>query len=243
MVECDNKIKVLGEINLELQSGTHKVTEKLSQEKVSQEEALEKFNWMVERDDEIKVLGDINMELESGTKKLRDKLSQEEDALEKFNSTLDNVLEKLSQEKDSPNDFYGFMYDTADDANISGKLCEYFGWDWPEKDSPGTKVDWQDNPLHETNDFFVGLDQSIQVVVVQNNVQQEVDGEVVLYPPVHEDVAEDVIEMTNDQAEARSDQEVADECLDDEHVEGKRPSKRIRVTQEEMVKDEKPKKG
>ncbi|GJY15763.1 hypothetical protein Tco_0386185 [Tanacetum coccineum] len=99
---------------------------------------------------------------------------------------MDNVLEKLSQEKDSPYDFSGFMYDTDDDASIS-------------------------------------------VVVVQNNV--------------HEEVAEEVIEMANDQAEALSDQEVTDECLDDEHVEERRPSKKIRVTQEEMVKDERPKKG
>nr|GEX13802.1 hypothetical protein [Tanacetum cinerariifolium] len=76
------------------------------------------------------------------------------------------------------------------------------------------------------------LDQSIQLVVFQNNVQQEVAGEIVLYPPVHEDVVEDVIKMANDQAEVLSDQEVADECLDDEQVEEKRPSKRIRVNQE-----------
>ncbi|GKD80874.1 hypothetical protein Tco_1347713 [Tanacetum coccineum] len=198
----------------------------------------------VERDHEIKVLGEVNVELESGTKKLRDKLSQDEDskdkALEEFNSTLDNILEELSQEKDSPDNFYGFMYDTDDDASISGKLCEHFGWDW---DSPGIEVDWQDDPLHETKDFFVGLDQSIHVIVVQNNVQQKVAGEVVLYPPVHEDVAKDVIEMANDHAEGLSDQEVADECLDDEQVKERRPSKRIRFIQEEMVKDEKPKKG
>ncbi|GJY76537.1 hypothetical protein Tco_0481653 [Tanacetum coccineum] len=36
--------------------------------------------------------------------------------------------------------------------------------------------------------------------------------------------------MANDQAEALSDQEVADECLDGEHVEERRLSKRIRVT-------------
>ncbi|GKB72404.1 hypothetical protein Tco_0933816, partial [Tanacetum coccineum] len=209
LVKRDDEIKVLGEINLELQSGTHKVIEKLSQEKVSQEEALEKFNWMVERDDEIKILRDINVELEPGIKKLRENLSQEEDTnekdLKKFNSTLDN--------------------------------------DWLEKDSQGIEVDWQYNPLHETEDFFIELDQSIQVVVVQNNVQQEVAGEVILYPPVHEDVAEEVIEMTNDQAKALSDQEVADERLDDEHVKERRPSKRIRVTQKEMVKDENLNKG
>nr|GEV39260.1 hypothetical protein [Tanacetum cinerariifolium] len=190
-----------------IKSGAHKVIEKLSQEKVSQEEALEKFKWKVECDHEIKVLGEVNVELESNTKKLREKLSHEEDseeeALEEFNSTLDNVLEKLSQEKDSPGDFYGFMYDTDDDASISGKSY-----------------------------FFVRLDQSIQLVVFQNNVQQDVAGEVVLYPSVHEDVAEDVIKMANDQAEVLSDQEVADECLDDEQVEEKRPSKRIRVNQE-----------
>ncbi|GKC90321.1 hypothetical protein Tco_1150970 [Tanacetum coccineum] len=119
---------------------------------------------MVERDDKIKVLGKINVKLESGTNKLIAKLNQEKDseeeALEEFNSTLDNVLEKLSQEKDSPYDFYGFMYDTDDDASISGKY-----------------------------------------------------------------------------------QEVADDCLDDEQVKERRPSKRIRVTQEKMVKDKKPKKG
>ncbi|GJR37770.1 hypothetical protein Tco_1213454 [Tanacetum coccineum] len=160
----------------------------------------------VERDHEIKVLGEVNVELESGTKKLREKLSQKEDseeeALKEFNLTLDNVLEKLIQEK----------------------------IDWPEKDSLGTKVDWQFDPLHETEDFFVGLDQPIQVVVVQNNVNEE--------------VTEEVIEMANDQAEAlSSDQEVTDEYLDDEQVQERRPSKRIRVTQEEMVNDEKPKKG
>nr|GEX38426.1 hypothetical protein [Tanacetum cinerariifolium] len=117
---------------------------------------------MVTRDDEIKVLGEVNVKLESGSKKLREKLSQEEDtkeeAFEEFSSTLDNV------------------------------------------------------------------------VVAQNNV--------------HEEVAEEVIEMANDQFEAlSSDKEVTDECLDDEHVEESRPSKRIRVTQEEIVKDEKPKKG
>ncbi|GKC06032.1 hypothetical protein Tco_0997642 [Tanacetum coccineum] len=107
---------------------------------------------MVERDDEIKVLGEINVELESGTNKLIEKLSQEKDsqveALKVFNSALDNVLEKLSQEKDSPDDFYGFMYDTDDDASI------------------------------------------------------EVAGEVVFYPPVHEEVVEEVMEMANDQSEA-----------------------------------------
>ncbi|GJS56065.1 hypothetical protein Tco_0629427 [Tanacetum coccineum] len=113
------------------------------------------------------------MKLESGTKKLREKLSQEEDseeeALEEFNSTLDNALEKLRQEKGSPDDFYGFMYDTDDDdASISGKSY-----------------------------------QLIQVVVVQNNVQQEVVGEVVLYPPVHEDVAEEMINKLKKEDQAR----------------------------------------
>ncbi|GJR66396.1 hypothetical protein Tco_0012461 [Tanacetum coccineum] len=190
---------------------------------------------MVERDEEIKVLEEINVELEFGINKLIEKLSQEKDsqekAFEEFNLTLDNVLEKLIQEKDSPDDFYCFMYDIDDDASISGKSSEHFGWDWPEKDSPGTEVDWQDDPLHETDDFFVGLDQSIQIVVVQSNVQQEVAGEVVFYPPIHEEVAEEVMKMVNDQAEAISDQEVADDYLDNEQVEEKRPSKRIRVTQ------------
>ncbi|GJU24282.1 hypothetical protein Tco_1162903 [Tanacetum coccineum] len=163
------------------------------------------FKWKVERDHEIKVLGEVNVELESGTKKLREKLSQKEDseeeALKEFNLTLDNLLEKLIQEKDSQDDLYGFMYDMDDDASISEKSY-----------------------------FFVGLDQPIQVVVVQNNVNEE--------------VTEEVIEMANDQAEAlSSDQEVTDEYLDDEQVQERRPSKRIRVTQEEMVNDEKPKKG
>ncbi|GJT64054.1 hypothetical protein Tco_1015534 [Tanacetum coccineum] len=200
MDERDDEIKVLGEINIELESGTHKLIEKLSQEKVSQKETLEEFNLMVECDDEIK-------------------------------------------EKDSPYDLYGFMYDTDDDASISGKSCEHFGWDWPEKDSPGIEVDWQGDSFHETEDLFVGLDQPIQVVVVQNNVQQEVTGEVVFNPLAHEEVTEEAIEIASDQAEALSDQEVADDCLDDEHVEERIPSKRIRVTQKVMVKDEKPKKG
>ncbi|GJS45930.1 hypothetical protein Tco_0596051 [Tanacetum coccineum] len=88
-------------------------------------------------------------------------------------------------------------------TSINGKSCDHFGRDWLEKDSPGTEVDWKFDPLYETEDLFVGLDQPIQVVVVQNNL--------------HEEVIEEVKE--------------------------RRPIKRIRVTQEEMVKDEKPKKG
>ncbi|GJS40333.1 hypothetical protein Tco_0565376 [Tanacetum coccineum] len=135
---------------------------------------------MVERDDEIKVLGEVNVELESCSKKLREKLLQkddtEEEAFEEFSSTLDNVLEKLSH--------------------------------------------------HVSILVGIGIH---QLVVAQNNV--------------HEGVAEKVIEMANDQAEVlSSDKEVNDECLDDEHVEESRLSKRIRVTQEEMIKDEKPKK-
>ncbi|GKE48275.1 hypothetical protein Tco_1479533 [Tanacetum coccineum] len=68
---------------------------------------------MVEGDDEIKVLGEINVQLESGTQKL---------------------IENLSQEKDSPDDFYGFMYDTDNDASISGKSSEHFGWNWPQNE-------------------------------------------------------------------------------------------------------------
>ncbi|GKC39399.1 hypothetical protein Tco_1051783, partial [Tanacetum coccineum] len=68
----------IGEIKIELEFGTHKVIEKLSQEKVSQQEAFKKFKWMVVRDHEIKVLGEVNVELESGSKKLREKLRQEE---------------------------------------------------------------------------------------------------------------------------------------------------------------------
>nr|GEY64175.1 hypothetical protein [Tanacetum cinerariifolium] len=125
-------------------------------------------------------------------KKLREKLRQEEDteeqAFEEFSSTLDNVLEKLSQENKS------------------------------------TEVDWQDDPLHETEDLFVRLDQPIQLVVSQINV--------------HEGVAEEVIEMANDQVEAlSSDKEVTDECLYDEQFGKSRLSKRIRVTKEKMVKD------
>nr|GEV12930.1 hypothetical protein [Tanacetum cinerariifolium] len=189
MVELDDEIKVLGEINLELQSSTHKVIKKLSQKKIL------------------------------AVKKLREKLSHEEDteeeAFEEFSLTQDNVLENLRQENESPGDFYGLMYDTDDDVSISEKSCEHFGWDW---DSPGTKVDWQDDPLNETEEFFVGLDQPIQVVVAQYNV--------------YEEVAEGVIEMANDQAEVLSfDKEVTDECLNDEQVKERRPSKRIRATQ------------
>nr|GFC21696.1 hypothetical protein [Tanacetum cinerariifolium] len=147
MDKRDDEIKVLGEIKIELESGTHKVIEKLSQEKVSQQEALEKFKWTVF-------------------------------VIMKSSSTLDNVLEKLSQKNESPCEFYGLMYDTDDDASISGKSCKHFGWD-----SPGTEVDWQDDPLHETEDLFVGLHQPIQLVVSQNNV--------------HKGVAEEVIEITN----------------------------------------------
>ncbi|GKF08535.1 hypothetical protein Tco_0042759 [Tanacetum coccineum] len=79
MVERDDEIKVLWEIKLKLQYVTHKVIEKLSQEKVSQQEALEKFKWKAVRDHEIKVLREVNVELASSSKKLREKLRQEED--------------------------------------------------------------------------------------------------------------------------------------------------------------------
>nr|GEX05660.1 hypothetical protein [Tanacetum cinerariifolium] len=109
---------------------------------------------MVERDDEIKVLGEVSMELKSGSKKLREKLHQEEDTeeqdFEEFSSTLDNVLEKLSQENKSPDDFYGLMYDTDDNARISGKSY-----------------------------LVVGLDQPIQLVVSQNNVHEGITEEVI----------------------------------------------------------------
>ncbi|GKB83980.1 hypothetical protein Tco_0950875 [Tanacetum coccineum] len=62
-----------------IKSRTHKVIEKLIQEKISQQEALEKFKWKVVRDHEIKVWGEVNVELESGSKKLREKLSHVED--------------------------------------------------------------------------------------------------------------------------------------------------------------------
>ncbi|GJZ08326.1 hypothetical protein Tco_0542609 [Tanacetum coccineum] len=102
----------------------------------------------------------------------------------KLESDTNKLIEKLTQEKDSQEEAFEEFNSTLDN-----------------KDSP--KIDWQDDPLHETEDFFVGLDQSIHIVVVQNNVPQEVAGE----------------------------------------VEERRPSKRIRVTQEEMIKDEKSKKG
>ncbi|GKC29980.1 hypothetical protein Tco_1037274, partial [Tanacetum coccineum] len=100
-------------------------------------------------------------------------------------------------EIDSLNEFYGFMYVTDDDASISGKSSEFFGWDRPGKDLPGTKGDWQDDPYHETEDLFVELDQAIEDVV-----------------------AEEIVNMANDQDEELFDQEVADDSLDDEEESG-----------------------
>ncbi|GJX38319.1 hypothetical protein Tco_0251622 [Tanacetum coccineum] len=103
------------------------IEEVLSQEKDSQQEALEKFKWKVVRDHEIKVLGEVNVELEPD--------------------------KKLNQENESPDDFYGLMYDTDDDASISGKSCEHFGWDW---DSHGMN-DWQDIPYLKLKTSLMGL--------------------------------------------------------------------------------------
>ncbi|GJS56515.1 hypothetical protein Tco_0629877 [Tanacetum coccineum] len=114
-------------------------------------------------------------------------------------------IANVAWEIDSPGDFYGFMYDTDNDASIS--------------------------------------DQAIEDVVVQNNVPQEVDRKVVFNLVIYEEVTKDVMEMPNDQDEALYDQKVADYSFDDEKVEEERPNKRIRVTQKEMVKDEKPKKS
>ncbi|GKD12460.1 hypothetical protein Tco_1196867 [Tanacetum coccineum] len=47
MVEGDDEIKVLGEIYVELESGTYKLIERLSQEKDNQEKALGEFNSVV----------------------------------------------------------------------------------------------------------------------------------------------------------------------------------------------------
>ncbi|GJR75695.1 hypothetical protein Tco_0088060 [Tanacetum coccineum] len=101
-------------------------------------------------DDEIKVLAEINVELQSGT---------------------DKLIKKLSQEKDN------------DDASISGKSSDFFGWDGLEMDS----LDTED-------------------VVVPNNVPQEVAGEVVFNPVVYEEVAEEDVEMANDHDKAIFDQ-------------------------------------
>nr|GFB11143.1 hypothetical protein [Tanacetum cinerariifolium] len=71
----------------------------------------------------------------------------------------------------------------------------------------------------------------------------EVDWQDVLFHETEDlfdglDQAIQVMEMANDKVRELSNQEVADE-----QVKERRPSKRIRVTQKEMVKDEKPKKG
>ncbi|GJX99987.1 hypothetical protein Tco_0357006 [Tanacetum coccineum] len=70
------------------------------------------------------------------------------------------------------------------------------------KDSPDIEIDWQEDPYHETEYLFAELDQTIEDVIVQNNVPQEVDGEVAFNPVVYEEVAEKVMEMDNDQDEA-----------------------------------------
>ncbi|GKE46795.1 hypothetical protein Tco_1478053 [Tanacetum coccineum] len=149
-------------------------------------------------DDDIKVLVEINVELQFSIDKLIEKLSQkkdsQEEALGEFNSTLNNVIEKLRHEKYSP-------------------------------DSLDIKIDWQEDPYHETEDLFVELDQTIKDVIVQNNVPQEVAREVAFNLVVYEEVAEKVVEMANDQDEALFDQEVAGDSLDDEEVEQRRPSK------------------
>ncbi|GKA71323.1 hypothetical protein Tco_0777462 [Tanacetum coccineum] len=108
-------------------------------------------------------------------------------------------------------------------------MLEFFGWDWPEKDSSGTQFDWQDDPYHETKDLFIKLDQVTEDVSVQNIFPQEVE-EVVFNPVFYEEVAKEVVEMANDQDETLYVQEVVDDSLDDEEVEDERPSKRIRVT-------------
>ncbi|GKE69861.1 hypothetical protein Tco_1527933 [Tanacetum coccineum] len=84
-------LRVLREIKIELEFSTHTVIKKLSQEKVSPQEALEKFKLTVVCDHEIKVLGEVNVELESGSKKLRKKLRQEED-------TEEQAFEEFSRE-------------------------------------------------------------------------------------------------------------------------------------------------
>ncbi|GJW78344.1 hypothetical protein Tco_0140026 [Tanacetum coccineum] len=150
---------------------------------------------------------------------MKEKLSQDKDSQEEvvgeFNSSLDNIIEKLSQDlvempkepveqrldDNVDDDFLGFMYDTDDDASIS--------------------------------------DQAIEDVVVKNNDLQEL----VYNPTIYEEVVEEVVERANDQDESKFNQEVADDFFDDEEVKQARPSKRIRVTQEEMINDEKANKG
>ncbi|GKB38298.1 hypothetical protein Tco_0883240 [Tanacetum coccineum] len=117
MVERDDEIKVLGEIKLELQSGTHKVIEKLSQEKVSQQEALEKFKWKVVRDHEIKVLGEVNVELESDSKKLREKLARKDTERRGFLKILVDTgyrLREANPENEAQMTFMVYVYTTID---------------------------------------------------------------------------------------------------------------------------------
>ncbi|GKB77761.1 hypothetical protein Tco_0944656 [Tanacetum coccineum] len=121
-------------------------------------------------------------------------------------------------------------------------------------EKPSKEKDSQEEALGEFNSTLIMsytslarkqivlLDQAIKDVAVQNNVPQEVDRKVVFNLVIYEEVTKEVVEMPNDQDEALYDQKVADDSLDDEKVEEERPNKRIRVTQKEMVKDEKPKK-
>ncbi|GKA77089.1 hypothetical protein Tco_0783550 [Tanacetum coccineum] len=109
--------------------------------------------------------------------------------------TSDDEIKVIGEmnDKDSPDDFFGCMYDTDDDASISDKSSEFIGWDWPEKDSPSTEVNWQDDLYHENKEVIFTL-------------------------VVYEEIVEEVIEIANDQDEAVYDQEVDDDSLDDERL-------------------------
>ncbi|GJW87209.1 hypothetical protein Tco_0162549 [Tanacetum coccineum] len=89
-----------------------------------------------------------------------------------------------------------------------------------------------DDEIKVLGDINVELESGTHKLIEKLSQEKDkVVGEVVLNPLVYEEVVEEVMEMANDQDEALSDQEVADDSLDDEQVEERRPNNKIRVTQ------------
>nr|GEV48295.1 hypothetical protein [Tanacetum cinerariifolium] len=134
--------------------------------------------------DEIKLLVDIDIELQFG---------------------IDKLIRCLARKKDSPDEFYGFMYDTDDNASISGKSSDFLvemGLRW----------------IHKILKLIGKMIHTMKLKTY-------------------------LLDQANDQDEALFDQEVVDESFNDEEIEQGRPIKWIRVSKEEIIKDEKTKNG
>ncbi|GJZ82331.1 hypothetical protein Tco_0647504 [Tanacetum coccineum] len=114
------------------------------------------------------LLADIDVEVESGTDKMKEKLIQDKDR--SYRDAKEPVEQRLDDLVDD--DFFGFMYDTDDDAR-SSKQCDLDTWMGDEMDEKQNEVDWQEDSYHgvdEVEDLFDEFDQAIKDALLQEMI-------------------------------------------------------------------------